>query len=1070
MSPELNVYSSNRLEILAERLARIVKTPLASPLEPEVIVVQSRGMERWVSMEIARHNGICANSIFPFPNTFLQEIFKKMNPELAVSSLFEPGILTFKVMDLLPVCIDRPGFESLKKYLSDDTNDLKLYQVSEKIAEIYDQYLVFRPELIFAWEKGREEHWQAHLWRELSRNNEKNHRAWLQKSLLEEIKRKPNEIGNFFQRVSVFGISYLPLFHLQTIAAISTLVQVNLFLMNPCKEFWADIVSDTEIKRIRKQYAHVVDIPGELHLEKGNRLLASMGVLGRYFYSQIIGFDCELHEQFEESEGKNLLYCIQSDILGLSDRIGGAVSDFDTSIQIHSCHNPIREAEVLHDNLLAMFEEDPDLLPKDILVMMPDIESYAPFISAVFDAQTDVALRIPFSIADQSIRKESRVIDGLMSIFELKESRMGVNRVMGLLESPGIKEKFGLTESDIETVSRWIKASDIRWGIDAESRTSMGLPGFKENTWQAGIERLLLGYAMPGRNEELFSGILPYDDIEGGDVKILGRFLEFFERLVKCLKKLEYTETLNGWTIILNGILDSLFHLDDDMEREIQVLRRFLDDLSEKQVITGFNKKIDFAVIKSHLGHYLERQNLGSGFISGKVTFCAMLPMRSIPAQVICLIGMDNDAFPRNTQPLGFDIMAKKPKMGDRSRRNDDKYLFLEAIVSARKKLYISYVGQSIQDNTQIQPSVLVSELIEYIRDGYALSEDELITQHRLQAFSPAYFKANGKLFSYSMENFLAGSSIDDPKTLTPFISSALSTPPDEWRNLDIDQLCAFLSNPAKFMLEKRLGIYLHETEAVSEERENFNLNALEKYLIGQNLVTKALSGDAFKDVFLSERARGQLPHGNVGAFLCQEMAVDAEMFADKTKSQGKGGRLDSLDVELKIAAFNLFGRLSDIYDHGFLRFRYANTKSKDLLSTWIYHLALCTFKDRKYPKRSLFIGKDAVFEFASVNNPIELLDNIINIYWKGLSEPIHFFPETSYVYAQKALKKKQSHPTALIAAQRRWQGNEFSDGESQNPYFDLLFSKLDPLGEEFKQLSVAVFHPLFLHCAEKKI
>jgi len=301
-----------------------------------------------------------------------------------------------------------------------------------------------------------------------------------------------------------------------------------------------------------------------------------------------------------------------------------------------------------------------------------------------------------------------------------------------------------------------------------------------------------------------------------------------------------------------------------------------------------------------------------------------------------------------------------------------------------------------------------------------------------------------------------------------PFISSALTTLPDEWRNLDIDHLCGFLSNPAKFLLEKRLGVYLQEQEAISEEKENFDLNALDKYLVGQNLVTKALSGDDLKDVFLSERARGQLPHGNVGAVLCQEMAVDAEMFADKTKFQGKGGRLDSLDVELKIAAFNLFGKLSDIYDHGLLRFRYANTKSKDLLSTWIYHLALCTIKDGKYPKRSLFIGKDVVFEFDSVNNPIELLDNILNMYWKGLSEPIHFFSETSCVYAQKILKKNQTHQTALAAAQQRWQGSDFSVGESQNPYYDLLFRNIDPLDDAFKQLSEEIFHPLLSHCEKK--
>jgi exodeoxyribonuclease V gamma subunit len=165
---------------------------------------------------------------------------------------------------------------------------------------------------------------------------------------------------------------------------------------------------------------------------------------------------------------------------------------------------------------------------------------------------------------------------------------------------------------------------------------------------------------------------------------------------------------------------------------------------------------VEIEVVKSCLENLLEHVNFGHGFISSGVTFCAMLPMRSIPFKVVCLVGMNMDAFPRESKILGFDLMAKNPRIGDRSRRNDDKYLFLEALISARNKLYISYVGQSIRDNTRISPSVLVSELIDYIKEGFGLSEDEIVTFHRLQAFSSEYFNTDSKLFSYSNENFAA--------------------------------------------------------------------------------------------------------------------------------------------------------------------------------------------------------------------------------------------------------------------------------------------------------------------------
>ncbi|MBW1840632.1 MAG: exodeoxyribonuclease V subunit gamma [Deltaproteobacteria bacterium] len=1066
----LKIYTGNRMEVLAGDLARIVKTPLLSPLEQEVIVVQSRGMERWLSMEIAGHNGICANCKFPFPNTFLREMYENVFPGTATPSLFEPAAMTFKIMALLPPLTERAGFESLKAYLSDDKKGLKLFQISEKIADTFDQYLVFRPEMIFAWEAGRAAHWQAQLWRAVSDANEKMHRARLHRILMEKIKTAPDDVAktaHFPRRVSVFGISYLPLFYIAEFAAISSIVPVNLFLMNPCKEYWADILSDKEIKRIREKYVPFVGVPNELHLEQGNRLLASMGGMGRDFLSLITGFECETADRFEAPDGNTILSKIQLDILNLMDREGTASDDEDTSLQVHACHSPMREIEVLHDNLLAMFEEDSSLKPKDILVMTPDIELYAPFIHAVFDAETDDNLRIPFSIADRSVSAGSGVIDGFMSILDLKASRWGVTRVMSLLEKPGIKEKFGITSPDMETLEQWVRETNIRWGLNAENRREMGLPGYAENTWRAGIERLLLGYAMPGNDSNMFSGILPYDHIEGAEAKILGRFLAFFDGLESTLEKLKRLETLKGWGQLFNAILDKFIFPADDMEPEIQMLRRIFSDMSAKQEFTGFDTKIELDVVQSFIGRHLEQRGFGSGFISSGVTFCAILPMRSIPSQVICLLGMNSDAFPRDAQRLGFDFIAAHPKIGDRSRRNDDRYLFLEAIVSARKKLYISYVGQSIRDNSRMPPSVLVSEVIDCVTESFGISADRIVTLHRLQAFSSEYFRANGRLFSYSRENFIASMAMDEPEDPPPFISSALPSPPDEWKSLDIDRLCRFFSHPAKYFLEKRLGIYLQEAEEILDERENFDLDPLTVYQIGQNLVKRGLSHSNLQDCLPLERAMGKLPHGTVGDVFYNELSVDAEAFVSRIRSRTDGRRLPLLDIDLEIGDIRLFGQIADIYDHGLVRIRYAKTKPKDMLSSWIYHLVLCSFTDQRYPKTTLFIGKDTAFEFNSIHNALENLIKLTDLYWKGLSKPIHFFPDSSMAYAHRRIEQNKPEQTALISAQQKWSGSDFSRGESLDPYYDLCFNNINPIDEGFKETAEAVFAPIFEHYRE---
>ena len=1071
----LNIFTSNRMETLAEQLALIVKTPLSSPVSPEIIVIQSRGMERWVSMELAKHNGICANNVFPFPNKFLQEMFNKTIPDLPEESSFDPVTMTFKIMDILPECIRLPGFESLKRYLVDDDNGMKLFQISKRIGDLFDQYLVFRPEMIFNWEKGKDRHWQANLWRKLSSGNEHLHRAGLWKLFLKKIKKSSSQIVQFPERVFIFGISYLPVFYIEAFVEISNHSQVNLFLMNPCKEYWGDIVSDRETRKLRKKYTRSNDISEDLHLEEGHRLLASMGTLGRNFISLISDLDSQVFEMFEDNQGDTILEKIQSDILSLKSRRFSFSSSntrdpspgIDSSIQIHSCHSSMREIEVLYDNLLAMFEEAPNLLPKDIVVMTPDIHLYAPFVQAVFGTQIDEKKRIPFTIADQSIMKESRIIEGFLSILDLKNSRMGVSRVMALLELPEIKEKFGISESEMEILERWIKETNIRWGIDAGHRRKLGLPVFSDNTWNDGIKRLLLGYAMPGFGCKMFSGILPYDHIEGGEVKTLGKFIGFLDRLYNTVDSLKEARTLSGWSKIFSNIIEQFFFLEEGSEPEAQIFRSILDDMSKREALSGFDKSIKIEVAKSYLEGLLETEHLRRGFISGGVTFCAMLPMRSIPFKVVCLVGLNTDAFPRETKALEFDLMAKHPRGGDRNKRNDDKYLFLEALLSARNKFYISYVGQSIQDNARIPPSVLVSELIDCLKDGFGFSEEQVVFFHRLQAFSPEYFKNNGRLFSYSYENFIASSEMGDPKEPPPLISTTLTEPDKKWKDLSIKALSTFFNNPAKYLLEKRLGIYLNESADILDERENFRLDHLGKYILDQELVTARLSGSNLKDIYPLIRATGELPHGKVGEYIYNEMSLDAEEFVRKIEAHTKSPRLENLEVDLDIAGFRILDHISDIYENGLIITTYANIKPKNLLNTWIYHIVISVLLEGKRPVQSFLLGKDAAWEFTPVSGALDILKCLLDLYWKGMSEPLHFFPVSSFEYVFKILLKNWTHPTAIKAARRKWSGSDFSRGESEDPYFERCFGKIDPLNKDFENISMKIFSPFLNHCNE---
>jgi exodeoxyribonuclease V gamma subunit len=615
----------------------------------------------------------------------------------------------------------------------------------------------------------------------------------------------------------------------------------------------------------------------------------------------------------------------------------------------------------------------------------------------------------------------------------------------------------------------------IRWGRDVQDRLKFGLPRFSENTWRSGIERLLLGYAMPGYQREMFEGILPYDDIEGEDVYVLGKFVEFSERIFRCVNVLEQSKTLNRWKNALHDILEQFFATEEEDEREIQTLRALFDDLADRQKQSGFNQKVDLEIIRTYLANRLGSKSFRSGFMSRGVTFCAMLPMRSIPFKIICLVGLNTDTFPRDDQPLSFDLIARNSRIGDRSRRNDDKYLFLESIISVRKKLYLSYIGQSIQDNSRMPPSVLVSELLDTIEESfYPVGKnihEQVMIDHSLQAFSEVYFQGDSKRFSYSIEDMLASTQRQSKMESAPrFITQKLDLTADEeqdWESIDVETLCRFFSNPAKFLLERRLGIFLAAQAATPEDREMIELTTLDKFEIAQNLFRSRQSGMDLEDFRPIQQALGQLPPAHMGDALYNEMSLDADRFFNRIEAYVQTKISDPLDVDDEISGFRLNGRLTDIYDHGNIHLRYANRRASDLLRLWIHHLIYCRLKPENLPSDSLLISKNGALKISYTPKSREILESLLQLFRQGLSQPLHFFPESSLEYIQRVQKNPENPQQALNFANKKWLGSEYHRGESADAYYQLCFKNLDPMDRSFEEIAKRIYLPILAQCKE---
>jgi exodeoxyribonuclease V gamma subunit len=1068
----LMLHQSNRLERLADDLAEVLRTPLKPALASEVVAVQSNGMARWLRMRLADRLGVAANIRFPLPSTLIWQLFGRVLPDVPDRSAYEREVLVWRLMEMLPALAGEGLLAPIRAYLGDAQDDFRRHQLASRIADLFDQYLVYRPDWIREWERGSGDTWHAALWREVVRAAGGSHRVRVQDRFLAAVSGSPEAKRSLPPRIILFGIPTLPPAQLAVFARLAEMLPVHLFLLNPCRQFWAEIRSEREIaRRVRDRD------PRELYFETGNSLLASWGTQGREFLGLIL--DCDPHEAdaFEEPHEDTLLHCLQTDILRLQNRGDrGApptpVRSDDRSVQVHSCHSPMREVEVLYDQLLARFEADRTLEPGDVAVMAPDIEVYAPLVEAVFGtAEPD--RRIPFTIADRRRRSESPMAAAFLSLLDRVEGRFGADEVLGLLDIEPVRRRFGIAEADLPQIRDWVRETRVRWGVDAESRAALDLPATSEHTWRAGLDRLLLGYALPSAGRRLFGGILPYDAVEGAAGRVLGLLCSFAEALFAARDELARPRPIAEWAETLVRLLDRFVEADEDGETEVADLRRAIAALAEDAGRADFNGPVSMAVVRSALQGTLGEGWGGGRFLAGRVTFCAMVPMRSVPFRVVCLIGLNDGSYPRSRRAPGFDLMSEDVRPGDRSRREDDRYLFLESIVSARETLYVSYVGQSDRDNAPLPPSVLVSELLEYVEHGFVLEDggslrERLVARHPLQAFSPRYFREGAEaasLFSYSEDYCEASRRRRSAGTPPPFFDRPLAEPPGEWRVVDLARFARFLQHPARYLGRERLRIHLEEREDLLECREPFSLEGLDAYGLRQEVLELRLAGGSLDEAWEIARAGGRLPQGRPGEAYFAAEAGKVEALARRLEPWRVAPCRDPIPVELDLGPIRLTGRLAGVTCRGLLEYRPTAAKPKDRAALWLRHLLLNDLRPAGVTPESRWLGEDGEILLGPVANPRPHLLTLAEIFWAGLSRPVHLFPEAGFAYAERVYGGRDAD-RALAAARAVWFGSDFSrkTPEGDDPYHRLLFRGGDPLDGEFERLARQVFLPMLEH------
>lgn len=1074
----LYFHHGNDLHRLADHLAVRLQPPLRSPLAAEQILVPSRGLGRWLGFRLTDRLGLCAHTQFRLPASFLWQLVAGISEQPEGVAAYAPEVLAFRLYAWLasPAAQAVPRLAPL--LAEDDAR--QRWSLAHRIADAFDHYLLYRADWLATWEQGRrcglgeDEDWQARLWQELTAVIPGPHRARLLTALLDRLQSATPPPG-LPERLSLFGFSSLPPIWLQLLLALGRHTDVHLYALNPCQEYWGDLRDPREILRLPPR--HQVEQP---FLDVPQPLLAALGKQGMQFFDLVIEHLPQLDDDFVCPARDSLLHRLQADVLTLSTpKPPEAIAADDDSVQIHACHSPLREVEVLHDQLLALFAAHPGLSPADVVVLTPDIEQYAPLIDAVFAPLAGAVDRpaIPYTIADRGQRAEAPLLESFLDLLGLPDWRFTPDQVMGLLTVAAIRRCFDLDDADRVLLTRWLQDAGIHWGRDAEHRARLGLPALAEHSWRAGLDRLLLGFALPGAvagaQPPLWHEVLPWDDVEGFARPLAG-LSSLIDQLGRYADRLAQPQSPADWLALLGELIDAFFQPEDDADlAALTGLRAALVEFRDQATLAGFDAPLPIAVIRQWAQQHLDDSSRSTGFLTGAVTFGTMVPMRSLPFRVIAVLGLNDGEFPRRQSAAGFDLMSQHPRIGDRSRQQDDRYLFLETLLSARDVLYLSYVGRDIRDDSERPPSTLVAQLLDVIRQGYQLDGRDptsvLVRQHALQPFNPRYFQANtaarwpGHSRLWAEAAALLGTA-DAP--LPALASTPLPTPALD--ALTLTELCRFWRSPVRAFLRERLGIPLARADELPAGDEPFALDRNSREAVSEALLRWPDQPDQAQRL---ARAAGLLPQGEPGR--AQADSVQRALNRLWTRhdlARHLGADLvPDVQAETTVQCIRLSATFPDLRTNGHTRIHLHKDSAADLLSAWLNHLLL-QFSPAPEPTTWLLFSNQAWrWPPLAPATAALYLDQLLSHLQAGLQQPLPFAPRSALAYAQKHLKTDDVD-AAVQEARKTWQGGFMLIGDSSYPEQRYLWRDSDPLAPgsdtlaRFCTVAEDVFGPALTH------
>jgi len=1061
MGLQLNV--SNSLKDLSGQLATGLKEHAGNVFQKQYLVTQTDGMNNWLTIQLAGQLGINANCRFLKPNDMVNQLYYWLGGE--TNKVLGADHLQWLIYNLLNEPAFVQQFTTIASYYKGD--DVKRIALAGKVADLFDQYQVYRPEMVDSWngatidqQSGAD--WQQYIWIKVKEKAgmDLTDKTTVIRFIINEMKNRVQQekLSARLPQLHIFGVSIITQLHIHLFNELSKYISVSFYLLNPAPlVYWLDDKTEKQIARLA-QLQNLQGKKAERIEGTGNTLLISWGKVIQETFGLLFENDDFLNVYNDsgiiepESGGDNtLLQKIQQDIFynnAAQSRNALTLQDIqEGSLTIHSCYTPVREVEVLYNYLVHLVDQKKEWLsPRDIVVMVSDIDGYAPYIKAIFNT---AIYKFPFTIADESVQSGDSLFTAIESVLSISADSFKAEEVMQLLDSGYIRERFNITDTAL--LRQVVSMANIRFGMDGNTEDDTVLV-----SWSTGLQRIMYGICMSGSDEYHIGNdtIYPLDVAEGVDALELIRFHHFIEVLKGYVNERANKRNLAAWGQYIQQLTDNLVFQSDanEADEDYQRLQQYIEDLN---ILTEtYNEAVSFEVFKHSFLDIIAMQTRSGSFAVGGITFCSLIPMRSIPFKVVALLGMNFDKFPRRETPLSFNLMEQKHRKGDRNVKDNDKHLFLETILSAQQYLYISYIGRNAKDNSIHPPSALVDELVDYVESGVADTtvkvRDELIVTQPLHGFSQKYFKGLPGLYSYLGDT----ESMDEVKT-----SNTLAMKESklfEWDEIAVSSLLSFFKNPFKWYYNKVLEIYYNEDEVLLPDTELFELDGLQQWKLKNDLLE--LDEAEIAPYRLKALKTGSLPLKHISDIVVantrEEIAPVRKIFTDCVN----GAIENEIRIEINLGGSVIAGAFDRVYNDKLLVVCFSKNQYKYLLDAYLKYV-LVTAHGWELELNYLSAENNAIFTIPKNTytkaRALEVLAQLVTYFKKGHAAIFLLYPEWSESPLKIVGYDFEKFNKTMSAYLER-NPNEYLTKEFENGIFSTMAAV-----DEFIENTTAIFSPV---------